>query len=115
MRLRFALPLASPVCGAIRVRTHEPRMPARKNRHPNRMSAPTASATASGPPGPYAFFGRSFVGSGNGVVSPGGIVASFVVEPSPTSDAVSLRWSPGTAAVTYWTRQVFFSAAAIAA
>ena len=46
-------------------------------------------------------------------MSPDGIFASCVVEPSPTIDAVSRMLSPGRAAVTYWIRQVLFSAVAI--
>jgi hypothetical protein len=88
-------------------------MPARKKRHPKSTSRATAMAIASGPPGPYAFSGRSFDGAGAEVVLPDGIFASCVVEPSPTIDAVSRMLSPGRAAVTYWTRQVLFSAVAI--
>ncbi len=113
LRFFFALPLPSPVCARIRLRTHEPRMPARKKRHPKSTSTATAIAIASGPPGPYAFVGRSFDGSGAVVTSPAGIFASWVVEPAPTIDAVSRMLSPGRAAVTYWTRHVFFSAAAM--
>ena len=52
LRFCFEFPFASPVCGAIRLRTQEPRIPARKKRHPNRTRAATAIAIASGPPGP---------------------------------------------------------------
>ena len=64
LRFCFELPFASPVCGAIRLRTHEPRIPFRKKRQAKRTSAATAIAIASGPPGPYAFLGTSFEGSG---------------------------------------------------
>jgi hypothetical protein len=87
-------------------------MPARKKRHPKRTSSATAMAIASGPPGPYALSGRSFDGAGADVVSPGGIFASCVVEPSPTIDAVSRMLSSGRVAVTYWTRHVLLSAVA---
>jgi hypothetical protein len=46
-------------------------------------------------------------------MSPAGIFASWLVEPWPTIDAVSRMLSPGRAAVTYWIRQVFFSADAM--
>ena len=52
LRFFLAFTLPSPVCATIRLRTHEPRMPARKKRHPKRTSIATAIAIASGPPGP---------------------------------------------------------------
>ena len=70
-RAFFEVTFVSPTCTEIRLRTQEPRRPASRNKQPSSMRKPTATATPSGPPGPYAPFGTIFDGPESFASTPG--------------------------------------------
>ena len=86
LRAAFEVTRVSPTCTEIRLRTQDPRMPAKVKSVASRTRKATTAAMPSGPVGPYAPFGTIFDGAASVGGVPGTVNASVAV-PWPTTAA----------------------------